>query len=249
MALDPTALELHVYLTHRDLILRDAAPCRADPPAAGRLAMHYAGRRSPDYNGETNAGLVARCAGILVYAIDGYGMTFEEVCGLANQEVATVVAGVAPDNRLTEPMRHLKLRESIGLAPELGQLVKLAEITAFAGKVLHEFLPEDYLQHGPPLKLVVERHGQLIQAMHRLAHWAVAEAARESLIRIAHEVEGARKGRPSSGKGMTDADGAEEARPVDPLHQRQDGAAHLAPGPRGQARRPDAPDHLRRPRR
>jgi hypothetical protein len=195
MALDPLALELHVYLTHRDLILRDAAPCRADPPAVGRLAMHYAGRRAPGYNGETNAGLVARCSGIMIYAIDGYGMTFEEVCGAAHPEVAAVVASVAPDNRMTEPLRHLKHREAIGLASELGQLVKLAEIAAFAGKVLHEFLPEDYLRYGAPLKLVVERHGQLIQAMSRLGHWAVAEAVRESLVRVAHEVEGARKGR------------------------------------------------------
>jgi hypothetical protein len=249
MALDPTTLELHVYLTHRDLVLRDAAPCRADPPAVGRLAMHYAGRRSPGYNGETNAGLVARCAGILIYAMDGYGLTFEEVCGVASQEVATLVAGVTPDNRMTEPTRHLKLREAMGLASELGQLVKLAEIAAFTSKVLGEFLPEDYLRHGPAIKLVAERHGQLIQAMHRLAHWNVAESTREALTRVAHEVEGARKARPPSGKGMTDADGAAEGRAVGPLHQRDDGPAHLAPDPRGHPRRPDAPDHARRPRR
>ena len=135
----------------------------------------------------------------MIYAIDGYGLTFEEVCGVADHEVATLVAGITPDNRMTEPTRHLKLREAIGLAPEVGQMVKLAEITAFAQKVMAEFTPADYLQYGQSVKHIVERHVQLIQAMSRLtAHAstaAVADSARESLVKIAHEVEEVRKTR------------------------------------------------------
>jgi len=199
MSLDPTALELYVFLAHRDLTMRDAAPCRADPPTVGRLAEHYAGRRTFNYNGETHPAIVARAAGVMIYAIDGYGLTFEEVCGVADHEVATLVAGITPDNRMTEPTRHLKLREAIGLAPEVGQMVKLAEITAFAQKVMAEFTPADYLQYGQSVKHIVERHVQLIQAMSRLtAHAstaAVADSARESLVKIAHEVEEVRKTR------------------------------------------------------
>src|SRR6187399_1410708 len=130
MALDPAALELYVYLPHRDLNMREDSPGRADPPAVGRLAEQYAGKHLLRYNGETNPALVARCAGLLIYAIGCYGLTFEEVCGIADHEVATIVSVITPDNRMTEPIRHLKLRESVGLAPELSQMVKLAEIHA-----------------------------------------------------------------------------------------------------------------------
>jgi hypothetical protein len=199
MALDPTALELYVYLPHRDVVLRDTAPCRADPPVVGRFAEQYAGRRPRTYNGETSSELVARCAGVMIYAMDGYGLTFEEVCGVADHEVATVLAGVTPDNRLTEPTRHLKLREAIGLASEVGQMVKLAEIAAFAAKVLHELLPEDYLNYANQLKHIVDRHSQLIQAMSRLLDRGIMTTAidstRESLIKISHAVDEARAAR------------------------------------------------------
>jgi hypothetical protein len=199
MALNPTALELYVYLPHRNVVMRDTAPCRADPPAVGRFAEQYAGKRPRTYNGETSSELVARCAGVLVYAIDGYGLTFEEVCGLADHEVATLVAGITPDNRLTEPVRHLKLCEAIGLASEVGQMVKLAEITAFAAKVLHELLPDDYLNYANQLKHIVDRHGQLIQAMSRLLERGIMTAAidstKKSLVAISHAVDEARAAR------------------------------------------------------
>jgi hypothetical protein len=199
MSLDPTALELYVYLPHRDLTIRDAAPCRADPPVVGRFAEQYVGKRLPRHEGEANPGLVAHCAGVLVYAMDCYGLTFEEVCGLAGHEVATVVAEVTPDNRMTEPTRHLKLREALGLASEIGQIVKLAEIAAFTRKALHELITEDYLQHAQVLKHIVDRHGQLLQAMSRLtnqgsmAHFI--EGARASLVKISHNVDEARAAR------------------------------------------------------
>jgi hypothetical protein len=201
MALNPLALELYVYLPHRDLIMRDAVPSRADPPAVGRLAEQFVSKRAHLYENrsDSSALLVARCAGLLIYAMDGYGLTFEEVCGVASYEVATVVAEITPDNRMTEPTRHLKLRESLGLASEVGQLVKLAEIAAFARKLFQELTPDDYARYGAPLKHVIDRHGQLIQAMSRLlghgAALALAESVREALARIAHGIDGARAGR------------------------------------------------------
>jgi hypothetical protein len=209
MALDPMALELYVYLLHRDLTMRDTAPCRADPPTVGRFAERYAGRRIFVRDGETHPSLVARCAGTLIYTMDGYGLTFEEVCGLADHEVATIVAGVTPDNRLAEPIRQLKLREAVGLASELGQLVKLAEMAGFTHKILHEFVAADYLQHAQPLKRIVDRHSQLIQAMSRLtahaAMLAIADSVRESLVKVSHNVDDARSNRtatrqPSQGR-------------------------------------------------
>jgi hypothetical protein len=165
----------------------------------GRLAEQYAGRRTFHYNGETHPSLVARCAGILIYAIDGYGLTFEEVCALADHEVATVVASVTPDNRMTEPTRHLKMRESIGLASDMGQLVKLAEIAAFVHRIQEEFDPDDYIRYAGPIKHITERHGQLVQAMSRLASHGpsatIAAAVRDSLVKISHGAEEARKAR------------------------------------------------------
>jgi hypothetical protein len=100
---------------------------------------------------------------------------------------------------MTEPTRHLKLREAIGLASDLGQLVKLAEIAAFVYKIKYELTADDYLQHGQLLKHVVDRHGQLIQAMSRLNAQAgtaqIIETTRESLTWIAHQVEEVRKAR------------------------------------------------------
>ena len=179
--------------------MRESSPGRADPPAVGRFAEQYAGKRPRTYNGETSSELVARCAGVLIYAMDGYGLTFEDVCGLADHEVATVVAEVTPDNRMTEPTRHLKLREALGLASDVGQLVKLAEIAAFAHRTLHEFSPDDYLCHAQHFKHVVDRHGQLIQAMSRLASRgimaAVIDSVRDSLVRVSHAVDDAKAAR------------------------------------------------------
>jgi hypothetical protein len=199
MVLDPTALELYVYLLHRDLTIRDPAPGRADPPDVGRFAEQYVGKRPIGYVGDTSPGLVARCAGILIYAMDGYGLTFEEVCGLADHEVATMVAGITPDNRLTEPTRHLKLREALGLASEVGQIVKLAEIAAFSHKVSQELIADDYLRYANQLKHIVERHTQLLQAMSRLTNrgimTAVVESVRSSLVKISHAVDTAKAAR------------------------------------------------------
>lgn len=199
MSLDPTALELYVYLPHRDLTLRDTGPGRADPPVVGRMAELYLGRRAQRYDGEANSALAARCAGILIYAMDGYGLTFEEVCGVASYEVATLIAEVTPDNRMTEPTRHLKLREALGLASEMGQLIKLAEIAAFAHKVASELTPGDYLRYSQQLKHIVDRHGQLIQAMSRLigqgAFTSIIDGAKEALSKVLHEIDGARAAR------------------------------------------------------
>lgn len=199
MALDPIALELYVYLPHRDLTIRNTVPGRADPSDVGRLAEQYVGNRPIGYVGDTSPGLVARCAGILIYAMDGYGLTFEEVCGLADHEVATMVAGITPDNRLTEPTRQLKLRDAVGQASEVGQIVRLAEIAAFATKTLHDLLAEDYLQYAQQLKLIVDRHGQVIQAMSRLHNRGIMTAAvdsvKASLDRISHEVDHAKAAR------------------------------------------------------
>jgi hypothetical protein len=199
MPLDPTALELYVYLPHRDLVVRDAVPCRADPPGVGRFAEQYVGRRAHLYDGETSSVIVARCAGILIYAMDGYGLTFEEICGLASPEVANLLAQVTPDNRMTEPTRHLKLREALGLASEVAQLIKLAEIAAFAHKVLTDLTPGEYLRHGQQLKHIIERHGQLLQAMPRLVGhkslMALIDAARDSLTKVSHGIDDARAAR------------------------------------------------------
>ena len=78
-------------------------------------------------------------------------------------------------------------------------MVKLAEIGAFANKVLHEFAAEEYLRHAQALEHAVERHGQLIQAMSRLAAHqtmvAVAASVRDSLTRVSFGVDEARKAR------------------------------------------------------
>ena len=85
------------------------------------------------------------------------------------------------------------------MAPDVGQLVKLAEVVAFAHKVLHEFAAEDYLRHAQALKHAVERHGQLIQAMSRLAAQqataAITGSVRESPARASRGVDEARKAR------------------------------------------------------
>jgi hypothetical protein len=95
----------------------------------------------------------------------------------------------------TSPVLAVVLHD--GLAPQMGQLVKLAEIAAFAHKVQHQSTPEDYLGHAQALKHAVERHGRLIQAMSRQAVHAgpaaIMESARESLIRVSRGIEEARK--------------------------------------------------------
>lgn len=163
-------LAIYVRFRHHDISLREEAPARADPQAVGPLAAQYATRylRGEFTEEAANQVHVAHAAGLLVYAMDGYGLAYEDVCEVAGREVAEILAVITPDNRLPEPRRHIGLRSALGQADPVAKVVRLAEIVAWARGVLTGVLPDRIAAHEQLLKHRADRDVHLIRAMHAL---------------------------------------------------------------------------------
>jgi hypothetical protein len=195
---DLAYLNVYVNFRHRDIGLREEVPGRAEPPAAGRLAAALATRL---YRGEftaeaANRVQVAHVAGLFIYAMDGYGLTYEDVCGVAGHEVAQVLAQITPDNRLTEPKRHHALRTAIYQADPLAKVVKLAEIVAGARRILERCDATVLIKHAQYVKHVVDRGVHLVKAMHCLVEAKLGpqlEEAQHVLSRVADAVDEVRR--------------------------------------------------------
>lgn len=170
MSPDLVYVGIYARFRHRELVLREGAPGRANPQAVGPLAATYAARY---LRGEFTAEAAeqihfAHAAGLLVYAMDGYGLTYEEVCGVAGPAVAELLAPITPDNRLREPRRHLELRSALARADPVAQAVRLAEIVAAARGAATDIPPDRLAGHESHLRLVADRGTHLVRALHAL---------------------------------------------------------------------------------
>jgi hypothetical protein len=197
MSPDLIYLGIYARFRHRDLTLREVSPGRADPQVVGPLAAQYAARYlHGEFTAETAAQIhAAHGAGLLIYAMDGYGLTFEDVCGVASPEVAGLLAPITPDNRLHEPKRHLDLRSALARADPVAQTVRLAEIVASARGVLANVPPDQLASHESHLKLAADRGTQLIRALHAL-QGKLAPQLDEALVvlaRLSRAVDDARR--------------------------------------------------------
>lgn len=127
---------------HQQLAVREEAAILADPVAIADTAVRLVTRhiRGLEFCVDREELLqTAELAGLLFYALDRYGCTFEDLCNLASFEVAKTVATLTPDHRLPHPKRVTTWLSQVGQAPLHVKLVKLAEAAAVLAQL--EALP------------------------------------------------------------------------------------------------------------
>src|SRR4051794_9739081 len=100
LLLDVARVDAYATVRHGRLILKDRQR-RAEPDDIGKVAEQLTRNYLRGNVGdESYARLkVARCAGLLVYALDAYGANFESVCDVAEYTVASLVSTITADNR------------------------------------------------------------------------------------------------------------------------------------------------------
>jgi hypothetical protein len=193
--LDQEALRIYVIFRHPSLPMRRDVPPRGDP----ELVANLAARHTVKVLGGICDGdqcQVATCAGLLVYGMDGYGLSYEEVCQVASQRVAEVLRQITPDNRLTDPQRNFELRSRLGQADPTTLVVKLAEIEASTKAAKTEYGRETLAARASDLKNWADRTVHLFQAMRTLRELpkmrADMDEAQRAVVRLAQDAEAAR---------------------------------------------------------
>jgi hypothetical protein len=174
--LDPDAVRAFAIFRHPCLAPRRDVPPRGDPVAISRMAVGLAGRVLGGVC-DGDQCKVAECAGLLVYAMDGYGLNYEEVCSVAGHKVAEVLRQITPDNRQTDPRRHLELKSSLGQADAFVQAVKLAEILNVVERIPLEYDERQMAAKALDLKNWADRTGHLLEAMRALRSMQRMESA------------------------------------------------------------------------
>jgi hypothetical protein len=174
---------------------RLAAPYKVSEVAHKLACRYYFG----DADGDSGLVNVVRVAGLMIYAIERYGMAFQSVCDLADLEVARSVAELTHDQRLPEGLRKTRFPAQIGNGGSASQLVKLAEIGVIQRRVISTFsrdqLRERATRHW--LRGWVEEAGAVLDAMHTIrAHKELATwfaDCRRGLEQVTKRVEEARQ--------------------------------------------------------
>jgi hypothetical protein len=177
-----------VTFRHRALPQRQDVPPRGDPFRIGRLSAELASKVLGGVGGGDHC-RVTECAGLLIYAMDGYGLCYEEVCQLSCHKVAEILRQITGDNRLTDPRRHLELRSQIGQAEALVQVVKLAEILTALAEIPQSYDAATRAARAQDLKTWADRTAHLVDAMRALHGTArmrpYLEKARRELEQLA----------------------------------------------------------------
>lgn len=194
--LDVEAVRRFVTFRHPILPPRRDVPPRADPFVVARLATQLVIKVLGGIS-DGDQCRVAECAGLLVYAMDGYGLNYEEVCGIGCHKVAEVLRQITPDHRQTDPLRHMALRSMIGQADAPTQAVKLAEITATIARLSREYDGGQLAARALDLKNWVDRTGHILEAMKALRdlprlHGSF-ECARKDLAQAGRRADAARE--------------------------------------------------------
>jgi hypothetical protein len=131
---DWDVLSLVAQQRHDEQLCRAAAIHQVDPFEVGRVAAKLAARY---YQGDTEDPApkmqeLARRAGVLLYAHERWGYSFEDVIALASFPVARVVAALSGDPRLPSGPRLVQRCAVLQQAGALAQIVKLAEVLVTA---------------------------------------------------------------------------------------------------------------------
>jgi hypothetical protein len=196
--LDTVRIEVVTGMRHEELVARNQAPNVAEPTEVAVLAANLTRKF---YHGDVVADsshvLIAEWAGRMVYAMQHYGCNYEDVCDVAEHAIAQVVSGISPDLRLPPGPRHLNLKSRLGQADIVAQIVKLAEITCVARRILSSCTATDMAQHAMLLRSWADEALDLMSVFHRLEAnkriVVVLAAAKKMVGEIAQRAEAARK--------------------------------------------------------
>jgi hypothetical protein len=163
-SIDLDALMDQVNRQHVYLLARRKDPTIADPEAIGDIADRYAREwADPTLDDIQIYVAVIRCASRMIYCVQHYGMTFEEVCDMSELSIARAVCMLSPDPRIGTARRHQALRSAIVTAEEPEKLAKLAELRAAADLTIG-FTPFTYKDHGEAVRVWVEDCRDLLAA-------------------------------------------------------------------------------------
>lgn len=193
------AVEAYVVGRHMDFEVRTMGRFHALPETVSRLATTYANRLF--YNkiveGKLRKLAFVKCAGLLVYSMEGYGCNFEDVARLSDLGVAEIVAAVSADPRETRAKRNLALRVQLADGGLLAQVVKFAELEATAKRVYETFSRDNYRNDPVAVKDWITDSEELLRAMHKLLRrkrfQKPYQRLHEYLARIDHNLERAKR--------------------------------------------------------
>ncbi len=146
----------YVQLRHAELTRRDTARVYATPKDVAAIATKLAQEYYGVFNDHGLKVALVKCQALMVYAMELYGCSFEDVVDMADYAVAKVVAGITPDMRLPQgSLRSLEHSSSLMRAEPAAHLVKLAEIIAVACRV-EQYTSEEKRMHAERIKAWVE---------------------------------------------------------------------------------------------
>jgi len=143
-------------------------PTVVDPEHIGRVADEYAKKGITDSDEDAFVSrAVVSWGSRLLYTIQRYGFTFEEVCDVSEISIARAVAELTPDLRLSAPKRHQQLRSTLVVAALPLQMIKLAELRAWS-EAARRFGAPLYEAHADTIRRWVDEARDLLPAFTRL---------------------------------------------------------------------------------
>ena len=192
MVFTPGSVAAFVELRHCDLASRTPLFGYANPadvgPMAVRLMRIVRGEAPTEESARFRAD--AAIAGNLIYAVERYGCTFDDIIDIAGLGVANLLAQITPDCRLSGPRRSDDLRSQIGQATPEAQTLRLAEILCAAEALESRFRNDSdaVLEHDLALKAWLAQRLSWLGAMHKLMAFAPIKkrilACQETLLRM-----------------------------------------------------------------
>lgn len=129
---------------------------------ARRIAeQYYRGRPEADGYAEARK---AEMAGWLVYSLRHYGLTYEQLCDVADDRVARVVVAITPDVRLPGSIRLDRFKSVLGAAGVVAHCVLLAELSVGRERLHHLSIARIY-PHAPSVKQWLIDSRELLKSM------------------------------------------------------------------------------------
>lgn len=199
--LDQEQIRVMVQLRHEEFLYRDqATPRDVDPLSVGAVAADIASHifygDAVGASSQSHQAVLANCVGMLIYAMEKYGYSFDAICDFAEYQVARAVSGLSPDIRLPAGQRTAYHCSTLANAEPVAQIVKLAEISLASDAVRHAS-DGDFALHVDAYKRWADDSLIMLTAMTKLRGYPYAICMiadiKKTLIATLRRVETTRK--------------------------------------------------------
>lgn len=194
-SLDLDRISVAVQTRHSDVNVRDNVDTFGDPMEVGRQAARLSQRFFYAGASDSSAAKIttARCAGMLVYAMELYGFDFEGVLAASEFAVARIVAGISPDVRLPTGRRNEHQCSNVAQADDISQLVKLAEIVASTAHLMGSITAVDIAADPATYAEWTEGRIRILDVLHKIKGNAFLAATihkvREDLVGLLRQAQ------------------------------------------------------------